>query len=500
MIETAELTDEGRARKEIVLAPYGWKEGVPAGPNSTQDKILYYVDLWKKRQFQPGDKGEGIPVLYVQGGVGAGKTRGILAPILELMCQHPGIRVLWGRKDFSDLRVSAMETFLEVAQGLIASKNEQEHRYSIINAGQKTGILSKIFFRELKDLAGLGSQEFAIIVITEAHEIFNHRIYTDLKARCRQADMPLMLLMEGNPPNEGHWLDNLTKRGSPEYDDDVVQLICTTYENWNNLPVSYRRSLEKMSPAWRRKYIEGKSGFIPDGKPFYDGFNEQLHCGDFEYIKGKEIIRCLDFGYHHPACLWLQFDTDGRLIALKELLGVDITLEAFLQYKLIPYENIAFPNERFTTFYDIAGLQKTDKASQINTTAGGQKGNAEALNCVTILKNFGITGRAKQSTYVTRKEIIERLLSRAIKGRSALLVDNSCKILKEGFLGGYHYPVVKEGPEKEVPEKDGFYEHLMNCLEYGIINLFSLLTARYDDDNAGYDGFYDRYPGGPTGR
>jgi hypothetical protein len=759
----------------IEIAPYGKKNGVAAPPNPMQDKVLYYIDQWRARSLDElADDGKGIPVLYVEGGVGAGKTRGLLAPILEMAVQYPGIRILWGRLDFADLRVSAMETFLEVAGGLVAGKNEQEHRYSIKceTNGQmekQYGMLSKIFFRELKDLSGLGSQEFAIVVITEAHEI-SYRAYTDLKGRIRQKPYPLMLLMEGNPPNEGHWLDNICKRGTPEFDDDVTRITVSTYDNWDNLPYAYKKTLEKMPPAWRRKYVEGKVGFIPDGKPFYNGYIENQHTGNFEYIPDKEIIRCLDFGFHHPACYdkntqiltekgwkyfrdieddeivytlnpktkiielqqinakinynytgnmyhwhsernnvidvnvtenhlmvsynkrkkdvifstahqvsklksrydlvknytwngadnecfllpnsdikismqtfcefmgiflsegslnswgghyniciwqkdrkekiektlnkmfckwswqkdhwaaaskelyfylkqfglskdkyipfeiknlskkylyyfldmyelgdgtkrkngkcylvttvsekmandlqelyfkcnlysriryvkredgkyyyeirknqynkaifnknlkinyvtnepvycvnvqnhiiytrrnghpmwcgncaWMQFDNDNRLIVLRELMGTDITLERWLQYHLIPFESVVFPNSRFSTYYDIAGKQKTDKTEN---------------DCIKIMANFGISGFGKQSTYKQRQELIERLLSQTIKGRPALMIDQKCRIISEGFLGGYHYPVVPQGnAEKEEPFKDGFYEHCLS--------------------------------------
>jgi len=216
-----------------------------------------------------------------------------------------------------------------------------------------------------------------------------------------------------------------------------------------------------MPPAWQRKYVQGKVGFIPDGKPFYNGYIEKQHSpGTFEYIPEKEIIRCLDFGFHHPACAYMQFDNDNRLVVLRELMGTDITLERWLQYHLIPFESVVFPNCRFSTYYDIAGKQKTDKTDK---------------DCIQIMANFGISGSGKQSTYKQRQELIERILSQTIKGLPALMIDQRCRIICEGFLGGYHYPVVSQGnAEKDAPFKDGFYEHLVNCVEYGIINLFTL--------------------------
>ena len=63
-----------------------------------------------------------------------------------------------------------------------------------------------------------------------------------------------------------------------------------------------------------------------------------------------------------------------------------------------------------------------------------------------------------------------------------LLVDNCCKILIEGFLGGYHYPQHEQGQSFtqnfEAPEKDGYYEHTMNAMEYIFVNKYKAMTAK----------------------
>ena len=63
------------------------------------------------------------------------------------------------------------------------------------------------------------------------------------------------------------------------------------------------------------------------------------------------------------------------------------------------------------------------------------------------------------------------------------MLDNRyCKTAIEGFLGGYHYPLHKEGSafseSYEIPFKDGYYEHIMNAGEYIAVNLFSPIEAR----------------------
>lgn len=215
-------------KSNIELAPYGRDEhGVAFGPNPTQQKVLDWVDSVRRGE----KKSSGIPVLMLKGGVGSGKTRGIMAPVQEMLCECPGIRIFWGRHDFKDIKMSVMDTFFNnFPPELIKNKSEQYHWYECFTGLKKP--YSRITFDGLKDLSGFGSQEFAVIVITEAHET-TEMAYRTLKRRCRQSGFPVMILMESEPPNEHHWIERLTDPASEEYDPDIEKWELSTYENWD---------------------------------------------------------------------------------------------------------------------------------------------------------------------------------------------------------------------------------------------------------------------------
>lgn len=423
--------------------------------------VLDWVDRVRRGQHPK----EGVPILYLQGGVGSGKTRALLAPVIECLTQIPDLRVLWGRQDFNDLRLSAMETFFEVMPPeIVVGQDKQEHRYIIGQQHDDTTIkqpTAQIFFRGLKDLGGLGSQEFGLIVVTEAHEI-TEQAYRTLKMRVRQYGMPTMLLMEGNPPNEEHWLSQVTDpKNEEKFDPDIEMVKVSTYENWDNLPESYRNSLESMPLSWKNKYLYGHFGFMPEGKPYYQGFKEHIHTGEFEWNSEKELICGWDFGYHHPACIITQIDMQDRWVWLREIMGTDMTIDKFgVMVKRIISQY--YPNARCFHYGDPAVIQKTDKSE---------------LTSWEILKNQGINIQYQTSTYRERKEIIEGKLSRLIGGKPALLFDKRyCKTAIDGFLGGYHYPVHRDGQafgdKFEQPFKDGYYEHIINAGEYIAVNIF----------------------------
>jgi len=123
---------------------------------------------------------------------------------------------------------------------------------------------------------------------------------------------------------------------------------------------------------------------------------------------------------------------------------------------------VEFPGFECKSYGDPAGNQKSDKNEQTS---------------IQILASKGFPVKTKPSTYRERKEIFEQKLAHIIQGIPALVIDPHCKTIIDGFLGGYHYPLVIQGQQQttvktEVPYKDGYYEHIMNGLEYIGVNIF----------------------------
>ena len=438
------------------MAPFGMnpKTKLPNLPNPTQKKALKWVD-----DVLNGEEQDHIPVLYIQGGVGSGKSRAVLAPVLEMLTTIPNIRILWGRQDFKDIKLSIMDKFFEVLpRELIVNKSEQYHYYDIQQEGDSVG---RIYFNGLKDLSGFGSQEFSVIVVTETHEM-TLNAYRTLKRRCRTEGGNNLMLLEGEPPNEDHWLAKVTNPAHEEYDPDITFWQISTRENWDNLPSAYTGSLLTMPDSWQKKYIEGEFGFQPDGTPYYNGFKETWHTGEFDWIKSKPLICGWDFGFHHPAVVFTQIDLQDRWVWNRELMGNDITIDKFCD-QVKEYINIHFPGANCVHYGDPAVIQKTDKSEKTSWE-------------ICYGKGFNII--YKTSTYRERKEIIEQHLSTLIGGKPKILLDRRyCKTAVDGFLGGYHYPQRKPGMEFtdkfEQPYRDGYYEHIMNAAEYIAVNMFS---------------------------
>jgi len=399
------------------------------------------------------------------------------------------------RRDFTDLRDTTMKTFFEIVPSEdIVSYNKSEHHVVLRNG-------SEIYFKYLKEGVKLGSLNLGWFFIDEAEQV-SEEIFTYLHGRLSLKNASCRGWMVSNPPNTDHWL---YKRFVQEKVDGYEVFFASTYDNAKYLPADYISSLEKLPESWKKKYLYGSFGFTPDGTPFYSGFKETYHAQDFSSYAPDRIIRGWDYGWHHPACVLTTFDAKGRWVILKEIMGDKTTIETFGEYVKLKCKEWYPDCKDYVDYGDPAGTQKSDKS---------EKTSAE------VLSSMGIFVSSKASTYRERKEIIERKLSTLIEGVPAIVVDKDCKIIIDGFLGGYHYPVRKQGQSfnssvVEVPYKDSFYEHLMNAIEYIAVNNFtgaetkednktsdykvvgSLGDVRYmDEDDAEHSSLYSRAAGG----
>lgn len=192
------------------------------------------------------------------------------------------------------------------------------------------------------------------------------------------------------------------------------------------------------------------------GKRVYPEFKSELHISSLKPITHRDIWRGWDFGYHHPACVWGQVDTNDRLNIFCELLGNETVINKFADEVLAISDKLFF-GFNFLDAGDPAVKQKTDKNER--TTAD-------------ILRQKGINIQSRNTQVKDGINIIRNLLLPRPDGFVKFKVDECCKLLVDGFLGGY---VRKEDGEDE-PEKDGYYEHLFDALRYMIVVLYNPKT------------------------
>jgi len=200
------------------------------------------------------------------------------------------------------------------------------------------------------------------------------------------------------------------------------------------------------------------------------------------------LVRSWDFGYHCPACLFLQFDPDGRVLVLFEIVGREEMLLDFAQ-RVLTATRERFPQAEIEDICDPAGAQRSDKSTRTSI---------EILNTLGVYPYFDRTG-IRDGIELIRMKLSERT-PQVINAntqeqagestRPGLVVNQSCINLIEAFEGGYRYP----GTGGELPLQEHPYEDVMDCLRYavmlkcGILQKNSRKPRRYQSQNR-YTGY-----------
>lgn len=113
------------------------------------------------------------PFIGYGGAVGGGKTRALAELAVDLLLDFPGNRILVGRKDLVDLRTTTLEEFDRVCppEIVVKSVNSPIIERHIRLPAWPTGVVSRAFFRELKDPESIGSEQYGAVLLEEAGEI-----------------------------------------------------------------------------------------------------------------------------------------------------------------------------------------------------------------------------------------------------------------------------------------------------------------------------------------
>lgn len=340
-----------------------------------------------------------------------------------------------GRKLLPSLRDTTLRSFLNVIPNeLVKTFNKASLTLTLKNG-------SEVWFRPLYDPEVLKSYEIAGFFIDEANEV-DEEIYKRLKDRMRQKLRNGMRpryqsIIALNPTEEDHWIPQLFFFQKPE---NHALFQSTTFDNMQHLPREYVKELEQMySPDVLQRLLYGQFGKVHKGRPVYPQFSRGNHIYPLDFDHKLPLIRGWDFGYQHPACVFMQLD-GSQVRVLGELMGKRTYLDDFVEDVVIPYQNLHFKNaNRFLDYCDPHGADKTDKP----------KTSIQILNEKRIFPVY-------RRTYIQEgiKAVKRFLDTKDRQGNSNFIIHPRCKLLIEGLKGGYHR---LDGDED--PEKDGYYDH-----------------------------------------
>lgn len=418
------------------------------------------------------------------GPAGVAKTSTGVGEIFMHALLEPGTKYLIGRADYNDLsdttmlRAEEMLRFLP-AGTLLDRDMKPPAKWWIKPAavrvdGEDYDEPSQITFMGLKDT--MGSYEFNGAFIDEAAEVEESRVH-EVNTRLRHKRGHKFLSLAFNPPDKSHWLYKACTgkdvEENPTTEGAWMKLFMPQKgENTRNLPENYHEMLAATLPEdMRQRLIDGVWGSTFPGEPVIPQFKERMHCvSELKYMGGT-LFRFWDFGFRRPACLFVQVHLDGRVQIMREVLGHNMTGEAFIDLvKKMTAEH--FPQARtFVDYGDPAVAQKKDT------------GQMSAL-----MMQAGIIIRYQHTPFDVSMRVLRKKFETLIKGDPAIVIAKKhCPHLVGGLGGGYHFK--KDGV---TPHKDEFFDHLVDACRYGLWCLFgtSNTSSTVSQTSVAY---WDRY-------
>jgi len=452
----------------------------------------------------------GAFVRGIRGPVGGGKT---VASIMEMYTRaleqepHNGVRrTRWAliRNSYPELLSTTLKTFEDWVPPVVCpvTRSSPINGTLRVNLPDGTRVEAEFIFLALDiedDVKKLKSLELTGAFLNEASEL-RKSVLDMLTSRVGRFPPQRWggatwsgVVMDTNPPDDSHWWYHLAEEVKPpnfEFFSQPPALIRVpgrtpkdppTYvpndgtcpglgmaENIPNLPGAspenpnggfnyYLNMVSGKDEEWIKVYVLNQYGNLISGKPVYPEYADSVHLSAtvLEPYRGVPVLLAYDFGLT-PACIILQQTPRGQVRILDELISEDMGIERFASDIVKPFLNS--DKYRGCTFFGVGD------------PAGGARSQADETTCFQILDRLGLKAiPAPTNSPMIRREAVAWFLTKMVDGEPGFLISPTCRIVRKGFLGGYHYRVMKVGGGDryaETPDKNE-YSHPHDALQYG---------------------------------
>lgn len=474
-----------------------------------------YNDVPTIRDFALSD----MPVRGLMGPFGSGKSSGCVMEIARRACaQWPGRdgvrRSRWAaiRNTNREIDDTTLKTFMYwMSQFGDYQKTPRNFILNKLKAPDGSPVEAEILFRPLDkpdDVDNLLSLELTGAWFNEVREI-PKIIWDTMQGRvgrypaaadggCAWAG----IFGDTNPPDTDHWFYYLFEEDKPRVcpvckmpDGGPVPMIRQEGKNYalpqfcpncnkpesDGIPISYiwkqpsgrsqeaenLRNLPKgyysnlmigKDPAWITVYVDGKYGYVRDGRPVYPNWSDHFHLAlkDEDPHRSYPLILSFDFD-SHPACVICQYFPQGVLKVYDEFVGEGMGSRRFLAQVVKPYVTAKYYGIPIIITGDPSGIRKSY--------------NSDERNAFLEIKDaFGQFGDpAWTNAWDARFGAVDELLVRRVEGnKGAIQLNPRCKLLHKGFLGEYRMRRIQvTGQERfqDRPEKN-LASHPHDALQY----------------------------------
>lgn len=454
----------------------------------------------------------------LMGPFGSGKSSGAVMEVVKRACeQAPGRdgvrRSRWGviRNTFRDLDDTTLKTWLYWMEKFgFYEKTPRNFVLQMQNPEDGTPVEAEVLFRALDkpdDVHNLMSLELTGCWFNEVRYI-PKLIWDSMLGRCGR--YPTMadggatwwgLFGDTNPPDTDHWFYALFEDDKPrmcpecknpdggfvlfirddqkDYEKPLYCPICGRQEeegvpmtaiykqpsgrskeaeNLKNLPRGYYSNLMiGKDQGWITVYVDGKYGYVRDGKPVYPNYTDFFHLAlkDTEPHRSYPLLCGYDCTGRNQAWVVNQWLPNGKFHTFDEIYREDTDARTFLSETVKPFMWAKYHGLPMRVVGDPAGKRRSDTdSSNAFKEAAKQK---------------IIVHPAYSNTWDARYGAVNRLLiGSPIDGRGRYQINPRCKILHKGFLGEYRLERVQvSGDErfKDQPVKNRA-SHAHDALQY----------------------------------
>ena len=273
---------------------------------------------------------------------------------------------------------------------------------------------------------------------------------------------------------------------TPNGEEGIGQFFCSLwhgtngrYQNYNRVEFDWWDNPEHDQAwfdrvtadleEWEVAQMYLKSFVTVEGEPVFPEFRAANHVSTkpLQFIPGRTVYICWDFGFYHPACVFMQQDQFDRWMVLREFCPERLDFSLFAKFILEKantfYDRTDQKNWSEIHFIDPAGFQRYADRSMSGATCAAH----EIRERFKYSDDFFAQVRSGAMQVGDRKYEGPRL--RAVRElfrlrddkKYGIIIDPGCTTIIDGFAGGY--VLDKFG----VPVKNK-YSHPMDAIQYGV--------------------------------
>ncbi len=433
--------------------------------------------------------------LDVEGALRSAKTWTILIALRTIAEEHPGIKIAIARWTEGDLNQKLIPDWrnvcalMEITHG---EWNAKESCYDLPNGSRIYCVHLKTSQKDNR-YAAVRGLTVAIFYLDQLEDLTTAEdVYNECALRLSQPGFPQMMIVSPNPVSDSHWIAVRWPTTNRNALHRYIRVAMR--DNAHNLDAGTITAAETLYPVGhplRRTKIEGMRGLDVRGKPVYLGaFDRARHVRSVDLSPDLPLCEAYDYGFHHPCVVWYQWAPWGQLRVLGGVMGSDLHLDAFLPI-VERYRALWFPTRlRIDATCDPAGANENAqglRGTPVGMLQDWYRESGERDERGQFVSPRYVTDANQPERRMAANQRLATYMRRQTNGQEAFSVDDERWALVGFELGqpiekfdGYFLDALEAGYVLEdearhsgklgsffVPKKDGWFEHPMNCLEYG---------------------------------